>query len=133
MKNLLPSDMIYVKDSSIAKGERGVFAAKNIKKGELIERCPIIEIAEEDPSNSREGILTTYFFYFGKKKTGQAIALGFGSIYNHSEKPNAIYKIKQKDGIIEFVAMQNIKKDEEISVNYNYANPGDKTPLWFNA
>ena len=60
-----------------------------------------------------------------------AIALGFGSIYNHSYEPNATYKIKPKEKIIEFVAIKNIEKNNEITVNYNFGNPKDKTPLWF--
>jgi uncharacterized protein len=131
MKKLSPSDMIYLKDSNIENAGRGVFAIRAIKTNELIEKCPIIEIPEDNPSNLNEGILITYFYYFGKKKKGQALALGFGSIYNHSRQPNALYKIKQNEEIIEFIAIKEIKKDDEITVNYNYSNPDDKTPLWF--
>ena len=58
-----------------------------------------------------------------------AIALGFGSIYNHSYEPNATYKKKSESKVIDFVAIKGIKKDEEITVNYNYGNPEDKTRL----
>jgi uncharacterized protein len=133
MKKLSPSDMIYLKDSNIENAGRGIFAARDIKENELIEKCPIIEIPEDNPSNLNEGLLITYFYYFGKKMKRQAIALGFGSIYNHTRQPNALYKIKQKEGTIEFIALKNIKKDDEITVNYNYSNPDDKTPLWFEA
>ncbi len=131
MKNLYASDKIFIKDSKIAKGERGVFAARNIKRDELIEECPIIEIEKEDPSNIKEGILITYFFYVGEKKERVAVALGFGSIYNHTYSPNATYKIKIREKIMDFIAIRDIKKDEEITVNYNSGNPQDKTPLWF--
>ncbi len=131
MKKISSSDRVYVNDSRIAIGERGVFAARNIGKGQLIEKCPIIEISEDDPSNSKEGILITYFYYFGKKKEGQAIALGFGSIYNHTYEPNAIYEINHDVKTIDFTASSDIKKDEEITVNYNFANPKDKNPMWF--
>lgn len=131
MKKLIPSNKIYIKDSEIAKNERGVFAFQKIKKNELIERCPIIKIEEEDPSNSKSGILITYFFYFDEDKKGQAIALGFGSIYNHTRNPNAVYNINQKEEIIDFIALKNIEQNEEITVNYNWANQNDKTPMWF--
>jgi len=130
-KKLLTSDKIYIKQSSILNAGRGVFAGCNIKKGEIIESCPIIEVPKHDMSNLKESILVTYFFYFGKNKERLAVVLGFGSIYNHSYKPNAKYKIKPEKKIIDFIALNNIRKDDEITFNYNCANPKNKSPLWF--
>ncbi|OGM21832.1 hypothetical protein A2714_02510 [Candidatus Woesebacteria bacterium RIFCSPHIGHO2_01_FULL_38_9] len=131
MKKLVASEKIYIKQSKILDAGRGVFARCDIKKDELIEKCPVVEVPKYDVSNVREGILVTYFFYFGKNKQRLAIALGFGSIYNHSYKPNATYKIRHKEKTIDFIALKNIKKDDEITVNYNYGNSKDKSPLWF--
>jgi len=131
MKKLVASEKVYIKQSKILDAGRGVFAKRDIKKDELIEKCPVIEVPKYDVSNVRESILVTYFFYFGKNKQRLAIALGFGSIYNHSYKPNATYKIRHKEKTIDFIALKNIKKDDEITVNYNYGNPKDKSPLWF--
>ena len=131
MKKLLASDKIYIAQSKIAKAGRGVFARVSIKKGELIESCPIIEIPKNDVSNLKESILVTYFFYFGKNKDQLTIALGFGSIYNHAYRSNAIYKLKPKDRVMDFVALKEIKKDEEITVDYLHGNPKGENPLWF--
>jgi SET domain-containing protein len=133
MQKLPASNKIYISQSKIPKAERGVFARVGIKNGEIIERCPVIIVSRHDTSNLKESILVTYFFYFGKSKERLAIALGFGSIYDHSYEPNATYKIKVKEKLIDFVALKDIKKDEEITVNYNFGNPKDKSPLWFNA
>lgn len=130
MKNILASDYIYVGKSKIFKAGLGVFASHDIKKGEIIERCPIIEIPKHDSSSLNENILVTYFFYFGKDRKRVAIALGFGSIYNHTYNPNAKFRIRQKDLVIDFVALKHIKKDNEITVNYYGSNP-KKSPLWF--
>ena len=133
MKKLPTSDKVYVGKSMILNAGRGVYAKRDIKKDEIIERCPIIEVPKHDVSNLRESILVTYFFYFGKNKERLAIALGFGSIYNHSHKPNAMFKIKQKDMIIDFIALKDIKKYDEIVFNYyNCSKPKEKKrPLWF--
>jgi len=133
MKKLLASDKVYVSKSEILNAGRGVYAKRDIKKGEIIERCPIIEVSKHDTSNLKESVLVTYFFYFGKNKERIAMALGFGSIYNHTDKPNAIYKIKPKEKIIDFIALTDIKKDEELTFNYyNSSNLKDKkNPLWF--
>lgn len=108
-----------------------MFAAQQIKKGEVVEVCPLIIVPRSDMSNLKESILVTYFFYFGEKKDRLAVALGFGSIYNHSYTPNATYKIKAKEKTINFTAIKDIKKNEEITVNYNFRNPRNKNPLWF--
>jgi len=130
MKKLPASDKIYIRQSKILNAGRGVYARRDIKKDEIIEKCPIIEVPKRDMANLRESILVTYFFYFGKNKERLAVALGFGSIYNHTYKPNAKYKIKHTEKTIDFIALNDIKKDEEITVNYN-SNPKNKRPLWF--
>jgi uncharacterized protein len=131
MKIFPVSDKTYVKQSEIPDSGRGVYAKCDIKKGEIIEQAPIIEIPKHDTKDLNKSILVTYFFYFGKYKERQAIALGFGSLYNHTHKPNARYKIKPTENRIDFIALEDIKKDDEITIDYNYANPKDKTPLWF--
>ena len=106
-----------------------MFARVDIKKGEIIERCPVIEIPKHDASG--ESILVTYIYYLGKNKKRPMLALGFGSLYNHSYQPNAVYKENFKEKTIEFIAIQNIKKGEEITVNYSQGNNKDTNPLWF--
>ena len=131
MKKLYSSNKVFVSKSKIKNAGRGVFAAQNIEKDEVIEVCPLIIAPKNDMPNLRESILVTYSFYFGKKKERLAVALGFGSIYNHSYTPNATYKIKVKEKTINFIAIKDIKKNDEITVNYNFGNPKNKNPLWF--
>jgi SET domain-containing protein len=128
-KKLFTSSKIYIAKSRIANAGRGVFAAQSIKRDEVIEVCPVIEVPLDDVSNTPESILDNYYFYFGKNNEKLAIALGFGSIYNHAYEPNATYKKKPRDKVIDFVAIRDIKKDEEITVNYHFGNPDDKSPV----
>lgn len=132
MKKIFNSSKLYVAKSKIPNSGRGVFANQDIKKGEIIEICPVIEISKHDMSHLEKSILTTYFF-FGKKREMSVIALGFGSIYNHTYTPNATYKKKIAEKTLEFSALENIKKDKEITVNYNSGDPKNKTPLWFHS
>lgn len=131
MKNILPSKKIYIKFSKIKNAGRGVFASEDIAKGEPIEKCPIVVISENEIENIVGNILPTYLFSFGKKKEKMALVFGFGSIYNHSYTPNAIYKIKPKEEFIEFVALKDIKEGSEILINYIFDNPEKKGTLWF--
>ena len=68
-------------------------------------------------------MLYDYCYFFGKKV---AIALGFGSLYNHSKKPNAEWEIKKSSHTIVFRAIKNIRKGKEITIDYGI-------PLWFKA
>lgn len=131
MNKLSPTDAIYVAKSRIVPKERGVFAKAYIKKGTVIEMCPILTISPYDTVEITEESLISYMFYFGKKKEHALIALGFGSLYNHSEQNNAVYKIKPTEKIITFIAIKDIAKDEEIAINYSQGNR-ENIPLWFN-
>ena len=131
MKKISTSDKIYIRQSRILNAGRGVYARRSIKKDEIIEKCPVIEVPEHDMANLKESILVTYFFYFGKQKQRLAVALGFGSIYNHSYKPNAKYKIKHTEKSMDFIALNDIKKDDEITFDYKQENSKNKRPLWF--
>lgn len=133
MIKLLTSNKVYVGKSRIHNAGRGVYARCDIKKGEIIETSPIIKVPRHDMSNLKESILVTYFFYFDKNKKRLALALGFGSIYNHSYTPNIIYKIKSKEKLIDFIALDNINKNDELTFNYHNSSDlkSKKRPLWF--
>lgn len=131
MNKTLSSNKVYISKSKILKAGRGVFARVTIKCGEIIEQCPVIEIPEHEASSINRTMLVTYIYYLGKNKERLMLALGFGSLYNHSFKPNAQYKERYKEKSIDFIAIKDIKKDEEITVNYSQGDQQDKSPLWF--
>jgi len=130
MSDLHPTSMIYISQSRMPHAGRGVFAKEAIKKGETIERCPTIEIPLYEQEIINQTMLVSYIYYLGESKDMLTIVLGFGSIYNHSYTPNAIYDPLSDDGLVQFIAEKDIKKDEEICVNYNQ-EVQTKTPLWF--
>lgn len=133
MKSLTPSTKIILRSSRIPNAGRGVFASKNIRRGETVEMCPVIPVSRNDPSNVDGGIIIRYFFYFGpgrKLKTALAMVLGYGSLYNHSYEPNAKYVRRISKKVVEFVSVKNIRKGQEITVNYNFGNPNDKNKPW---
>ena len=132
LMKLLPTSKIYSDNSKITNAGLGVFASEEIQEGEVIEQCPIILISENQVPDLRKTELHNYYFMWGndEKNHKAAICLGFGSLYNHSYSPNATYRKLIEQGLIEFVAIKDIKKDEEITTNYNHGNPEDKTKLW---
>lgn len=97
---------------------RGVFAKRLIKKGTIIEVCPIILLPDLDNKNELEDQLER--FQFNWVNGLKCIALGFGSIYNHSEHPNAIFLPNFEEKTITFVALKDIEAEDEILTDYGY-------------
>jgi uncharacterized protein len=115
-----------IKDTQ--KYGRGVYAIRDIQKGELLEVCPVIVSPKEEEEHLDKTNLSNYCFYWGENF--RAIALGYGSIFNHSFSPNASFYCNIKHLIISFNAIKDIKNGEEITINYN-GDPNDRSPLWF--
>jgi uncharacterized protein len=120
------SDAIEVKR---VKGKgRGVFARRPIRDGELIERVPVVVFKTKDVMDGDAWTgLASYCFHWNKGTL--ALALGYGSIYNHSYRPNARYD-DLSGQIKEFIAIRDIEPGEEITVNYN-GEPDDNSPVGF--
>jgi SET domain-containing protein len=105
-----------------------MFCTEDIQKGSVIEICPVIIIpGEQARLIMREHILYSYYFEWNKDSI--ALALGYGSLYNHAEKPNAFFEINPGEEQIVFKAERRIRAGEEILVDYHAGNPGAE--LWF--
>ncbi len=112
------------------KKGRGVFASKDFRQGEIIEKCPIINITPEERKHCEKTVLNYYIYPWRSTRSG-SVVLGNGSIYNHSFNPNADWKQNFKEENMIYRALENIKKGDEITVNYN-GEPDDPTPIdWF--
>jgi len=120
---------LIVKQS--ASRGRGVFAARSFRAGEVIEVCPVIALSSDDAAKLDETPLYDYYFGWGAENKGAAIALGFGSLYNHSYAPNAVYRKSEADGTISIIAVKSIAPDDEITIKYNYGDTENCSPIWF--
>ncbi len=108
----------------------GVFTGSLIPKGSLIEICPVLVIPKKEMKLIKRTILYHYYFEWKKDKKSGALALGYGSLYNHSYKPNARYEVDFKEKVMYIFARKNIKAGMEIFINYN-GDPKDKSVVWF--
>jgi SET domain-containing protein len=109
---------------------RGVFALVSFTEGEVIESCPVIPIPEDEVDPVGRTVLGNYFFQWGGTFDEGAVALGYGSLYNHTNDPNAMYVRKVSLNVIDFVALRAIAVGEEITVSY-HGGFGQKTKVWF--
>ena len=126
------TNMIEIKTSELSDGDfnRGVFATRDIKKGELLHEAPVIAYPNKEHVFIEKTILADYAFEYGINHT--AILLGYGMLFNHSYTPNAVYDINFDNHTFDFYAYTDIKAGEEILINYNGEVDNDD-PLWFNS
>jgi len=94
-------------------GDFGVFALMDIKKGEIIEECPV---ALRDYYDDAED----HFSYVVNDESGQFVvtAFGLGSLVNHQNIPNAHWYFDPGEKILIIYALEHIAKDQEICINY---------------
>jgi uncharacterized protein len=91
---------------------RGVFAARAFEEGEVVERCPTLEVPEDDVS----GLLGDYVF--SSNTEGYVVlVLGYGMLYNHSAEANLEY-VQGGEDEIEFRAVRAVAADEELTIDY---------------
>ncbi|MDD9940407.1 MAG: SET domain-containing protein-lysine N-methyltransferase [Myxococcales bacterium] len=122
----LPSSLIYAK--RIPGKGLGVFAKVDIAAGTEIERVPVIVLpANEARQLPGGGVIGNYAFTWSKGQV--AIALGFGSLYNHAVKPNATCADPAPRTKV-FVARTRIHANEEITINY-HGEPGVRADVGF--
>lgn len=119
---------IYVANSAIHG--RGVFTAEPLSAGDIIEICPVIVLPPEQLTIIHNSKLHDYYFLWGPDQDRPAIALGYGSIYNHAYEANANYRFDYVNNTIDFFAVKPIAAGEEITVNYN-GEPNNTQPVWF--
>jgi SET domain-containing protein len=121
MKNILFQNKLIVKKSKLHG--YGVFAGKTIKKGEKIEECYMLVTKRDD--------IALENFYFDARGRN-ALLLGFGCIYNHSNDPNADYVLKIKQRVAIIKATKLIPKGNEIFIDYGeewFSSRGKKSKM----
>ncbi len=122
------TDRLYVAPSPIHG--TGVFAARAIPVDGLVECCPVIVCPASQEALLDKTDLRGH--YFSWDEGGLALALGFGSLYNHSWQPNAAYEHDYDLGVVRFYAVRRIARGDEITINYT-GDPDGRDDIWFDA
>ena len=126
-------EYIEVKHISDKKG-RGAFAKKSIKKRAVIDVAFVVPIPNQEYKKINKTILYNYCYIWEdpkhKPEFTNAITLSISQFINHSFEPNVKYMYDYKNNAIEFSAIRDISKGEELLVNYN-GLIDDKSPVWF--
>lgn len=119
---------LYIGPSRL--GGRGVFTAAALEADNTIEVSPVIVLPPADLLLIHQTGLHDYYFLWEKGQC--AIALGYGSLYNHAADPNADYRMDYPGGSITFFSVRPIAAGEEITINY-VSGGNEQGRLWFEA
>jgi len=106
---------------------RGVFSTADILEASIIEVCPLIIIPKSELENLDKTKLYDYYFVWDEDGSA-AIALGYGSLYNHSDVPNAEFSFQKANKSLIVKSITDISTDQEITVDYT----GGSGELWWN-
>ncbi len=107
---------------------RGVYTADAIPAGSTVEICPVIVCPPEDLDHLHATHLHDYYFLW--ENPGEtAIALGYGSLYNHAEGSNADYEMDYPGRTLTVRAVTDIGAGEEVTIDYT--DGVDRSTLWF--
>lgn len=102
---------------------RGVFcAAGSIPQNTLVEVSPILLFTSDEYEQHGKFTIADHYTY--RWQGGYALALGLGSMFNHSSKPNVGFIRDFKNGVIRYVTLREVKQDEELCISYG-------SNLWF--
>ena len=113
---------VYV-GRSPGKGQ-GVFAARDIAKGEVVEVCPTIVAKRTDLTEQSY----LYRYTFGDAGKFILLVLGYGSLYNHDAECNVYHGKADNLHWQEYIALRDIKQDEELTINYWARNKVPPSP-----
>jgi SET domain-containing protein len=128
MLKILPS--LYI--GKTKKMGNGVFTSEAIRANTVIEISPVIVMKQAERLLLDQTLLHDYIFEWGDDSRQCCMALGYVALYNHSFNSNCEYEMEFEEGVILVRAVRNIKKGEELFINYN-GTFNDKKALWFNA
>ncbi|KAL1659976.1 hypothetical protein GGF50DRAFT_64145 [Schizophyllum commune] len=104
---------------------RGVYAAREIPSQTLLEISPVLLFEREEyAEHGRHTLLDHYTFVW--KDGRMALALGLGSLFNHSSAPNVSYTLDPTTESIRYTTTRRILTGEELCIFYGHK-------LWFNA
>lgn len=109
-----------------------MFAARRIRKGEIVEVCPVVPLTSKESDLVCETVLSTHVFGWPsgrrerglsyRKWTGTCVCLGWGSIYNHAPEREANLRGRCRLGsdAMVFTAKRDIAVGEELTHCYGW-------------
>eukprot|EP01080_Neovahlkampfia_damariscottae_P000100 gene100-4349_t len=115
---LPPPKSITIGKSKIPNSGLGVFANEFIKKGTIVEHCPLLFLKRENIL--KDSLLWKYLFKptFQNSSIYSTLALGHCSVYNHHDRKVNLHHFQDCDRMMKIVATKDIRKGQELYLDY---------------
>jgi len=114
--------LFEIKDHGAGSG-RGLFASEPLLRGTLIHSAPCLLVTKASyQEHAKHTVLEHYLF--NTPNGDKLLALGYGSIFNHSDSPNVDYRIDKPNLTVNYYASKGVEKGEELFIYYGAS-------LWF--
>ena len=110
---------------------RGIYTSEALHHGDVIEICPLIKIPKGQLLQLDQTIIYEYYFLWEEEGYEACLALGYGSLYNHSSKPNAEILMDYDGNTIQILATTKIEAGDEILIDYTGGGTKSQVKLWF--
>ena len=104
-----------VEYSKRSNGQYTVLSKSLIAVGEIVEICPVIKCGIE--SKAIDGV-KDLIFEINRDRREYGLVLGYGSLYQHSEKPNMEFGYNKSNKQMYFTTTRMVKAGEELTINY---------------
>lgn len=122
---LIPSSPLFTIKEGL-KG-RGLFAISNgIPPGTLLHVAPTIKVTASEYETHMQHTVLEHYLFKGKSSGTMLLALGYGSLFNHSKHPNVDYRIDPDESFIRYYSSsyRSILEGDELCICYGSC-------LWF--
>jgi hypothetical protein len=95
---------------------RGVYAKRPFRRGEVVEVAPVVVVPKKQIRMKDKLI----HYVFEWNRTCYGVALGYGSLFNHSDKPDVEFSLDRRKRVITFRAVRPIRVGQEVMTSYGY-------------
>lgn len=102
----------------------GAFCSAVIPKDAIFHVSTLLVLNRQEARLMSGSALEPYWYEFGAR--GRAIALGLGSILNHSDEPNCSYHFSKVRRTLSFYALRDIPAHEELTHDYGWTSAAYK-------
>lgn len=118
LMRLFSKPCITLRNSSMPHAGTGVFATETIPKGTVVERCRMLITSCTAPEGDD---LWSYVMKSPWNDNESIVGLGNALMYNHNVSPNTKHvNANRQHRTIEMVTTRDVKKDEELFVDYGH-------------
>lgn len=120
----------------------GVFAAVAIGAGTVVHVAPVMLVTDEDVEVLESTPLRGLVYGWDEEVGTSALALGYGSLFNHDPDPNCVYHRIDADDVdaetghvlgydaLQYSTIRDVAAGAELTIDYS---GGDPSILWFDA